>query len=380
MAVENMREPKMYLKALLNLVIPIATILLIIYGLPRLLGFFMPFVIGWVIALIANPMVKWLEKNVKIVRKHSSAIIVIGAIILIVLALYYIISILARELLDLIENLPRLYENFDIQLQSAAKSLNGLYKLLPENLQGTVNHWNQNFGTYISDIIRDIDVPSITTAGNVARNVADIFFTVIVTILSAYFFIAERENLSEYVKKHTPRSIHEKYIFVMNNFKQAVGGYLKAQLKITFVIMVIVFIGLVILRVDYSFFIACIIAFIDLLPIFGTGAVFWPWALFEVLTGNYGMAIGIMVIYFICQVVRQILQPKMVGDNIGVSPFLTLVFMYVGYKIKGITGLILGLPIGMIIINFYQAGAFDGIINTVKMIVNDINDFRKMEK
>lgn len=375
-----MREPKMYLKALLNLVIPIATILLIIYGLPRLLGFFMPFVIGWVIALIANPMVKWLEKNVKIVRKHSSAIIVIGAIILIVLALYYIISILARELLDLIENLPRLYENFDIQLQSAAKSLNGLYKLLPENLQGTVNHWNQNFGTYISDIIRDIDVPSITTAGNVARNVADIFFTVIVTILSAYFFIAERENLSEYVKKHTPRSIHEKYIFVMNNFKQAVGGYLKAQLKITFVIMVIVFIGLVILRVDYSFFIACIIAFIDLLPIFGTGAVFWPWALFEVLTGNYGMAIGIMVIYFICQVVRQILQPKMVGDNIGVSPFLTLVFMYVGYKIKGITGLILGLPIGMIIINFYQAGAFDGIINTVKMIVNDINDFRKMEK
>ena len=80
-----MREPKMYLKALLNLVIPIAAILLIIYGLPRLLGFFMPFVIGWVIALIANPMVKWLEKNVKIVRKHSSAIIVIGAIILIVL-------------------------------------------------------------------------------------------------------------------------------------------------------------------------------------------------------------------------------------------------------------------------------------------------------
>lgn len=370
----------MYLKALLNLVIPIAAILLIIYGLPRLLGFFMPFVIGWIIALIANPIVKWLEKNVKIVRKHSSAIIVIGAIILIVLALYYIISILARELLDLTENLPRLYENFDIQLQSAAKSLNGLYKLLPENLQGTVSHWNQNFGTYISDIIRDIDVPSITTAGNVARNVADIFFTVIVTILSAYFFIAERENLSEYVKKHTPRSIHEKYIFVMNNFKQAVGGYLKAQLKITFVIMVIVFIGLVILRVDYSFFIACIIAFIDLLPIFGTGAVFWPWALFEVLTGNYGMAIGIMVIYFICQVVRQILQPKMVGDNIGVSPFLTLVFMYVGYKIKGITGLILGLPIGMIIINFYQAGAFDGIINTVKMIVNDINDFRKMEK
>src|SRR5699024_10636194 len=129
-------------------------------------------------------------------------------------------------------------------------------------------------------------------------------------------------------------------------------------------------------KIDYSFFLACIVAFIDLLPGFGTGTVFWPWALFELLSGNYGMALGIMIIYFVCQVVRQVLQPKMVGDSIGISPFMTLVFMYIGYKIKGILGLILGLPVGMVIINFYQAGAFDGIINMIKIIIDDINNFR----
>lgn len=375
-----MRDSKIYLKAMLNLLIAFGFILFLIYGVPRLLGFFMPFVIGWIIALIANPIVKWLEKNVKMVRKHSSAIIVIGAIIIIVVILYYLIVILAREVVDLVENLPRLYRNFDAQLQSVAKSLNGLYHFLPKNLQGTVNNWNQNLDMYISNIIRSIDIPSITTAGNVARNVADIFFAIIVTILSAYFFIAERENLTKSLAKHIPNSVREKYTFMMDNFKRAVGGYLKAQLKITFVIMVIVFIGLAILKIDYSFFLACIVAFIDLLPVFGTGTVFWPWALFELLSGNYGMAIGIMIIYFVCQVVRQVLQPKMVGDSIGISPFMTLVFMYIGYKLKGILGLILGLPVGMVIVNFYQAGAFDGIINTVKMIVDDINNFRRMEK
>lgn len=375
-----MRDSKIYLKAMLNLLIAFGFILFLIYGVPRLLGFFMPFVIGWIIALIANPIVKWLEKNVKMVRKHSSAIIVIGAIIIIVVMLYYLIVILAREVVDLVENLPRLYRNFDAQLQSVAKSLNGLYHFLPKNLQGTVNNWNQNLDMYISNIIRSIDIPSITTAGNVARNVADIFFAIIVTILSAYFFIAERENLTKSLAKHIPNSVREKYTFMMDNFKRAVGGYLKAQLKITFVIMVIVFIGLAILKIDYSFFLACIVAFIDLLPVFGTGTVFWPWALFELLSGNYGMAIGIMIIYFVCQVVRQVLQPKMVGDSIGISPFMTLVFMYIGYKLKGILGLILGLPVGMVIVNFYQAGAFDGTINTVKMIVDDINNFRRMEK
>lgn len=375
-----MREPKIYIKAILNLLIALITILIIIYAVPKLLGFFMPFAIGWVIALIANPMVKWLEKNVKIVRKHSSAIIVIGTIAIIILVLYYVITILGREFMGLIQDLPKLYADFDKQLESAAKSLNGLYSMLPDNMQGKFDNLNDSLSIYISDFIKTIEIPSISAAGSLAKNVAEVFFMTIITILSAYFFIAERENLSTYMKNHTPGSIQEKYTLIMSNFKLAVGGYLKAQLKITFIMMVIVFIGLEILKVDYSFFIAFIVAFIDLLPIFGTGAVFWPWALIDALSGNYVRAIGIMVIYLICQIIRQILQPKMVGDSIGISPFMTLLFMYIGYKFQGIIGLILGLPIGMIIVNFYHAGIFDGIINTIKMIAEDINNFRKMDK
>ncbi len=369
-----------YIKALLNLFIAIMTILVIIFVLPRILSFFMPFVIGWIIAVIANPIVRLLEKRVKILRKHSSVIIIITTIVLIITILYYGIIILGRESINFIQDLPEIYNNFDAQIQAAYNSLDGVYSMLPTDFQKMVDYLGTEINNYVSNSLSGIKMPTISAAGSLAKNVAEIFFMTIITILSAYFFIVERDNLLDYIKNHTPVTIQERYNMIVNSFTKAVGGYLKAQLKITFIMMVIIFIGLEILRVDYSFFLALLISFIDLLPIFGTGAVFWPWALINALSGNYFQAIGIMFIYLLCQIIRQVLQPKLVGDSIGISPLMTLIFMFIGYRFKGILGMILGLPVGMIIVSFYHAGIFDGIIHTMKMIVDDINEFRRIDK
>ncbi|HAB60162.1 MAG TPA: sporulation integral membrane protein YtvI, partial [Lachnospiraceae bacterium] len=118
-------------------------------------------------------------------------------------------------------------------------------------------------------------------------------------------------------------------------------------------------------------------AFLDFLPFFGTGAVLWPWAVVELVSGNYFRMVVLLIIYLICQIVRQILQPKLVGDSIGISPLETLIFMYVGYKVKGLLGIIIGIPIGMILVNFYKSGAFDGIIEDIRYITNDIVNIRR---
>ena len=83
------------------------------------------------------------------------------------------------------------------------------------------------------------------------------------------------------------------------------------------------------------------------------------------------------VLYLVCQVVKQLLQPKMVGDSIGVSPLATLFFMFVGYRISGVLGMILGIPVGMALIKFYELGVFDRLIRGAKIIISDINQFRK---
>lgn len=372
-----MKNPNIYKKIAIDLLFTIAIVLLLIFVAPKLIAFFLPFVIGYVIALIANPVVKFLEKRLKIVRRHGSAIVIIVVLALIIGALYLIISMLVRESISFITDLPNLYESLNLQIKEVQNNLQVVYKAFPVGLQRFIDSLGNNIGTYVNTFVQKMELPSISDAGLLVKNAAEFLFMMIITIMSAYFFIAERERMSLQLKKIIPESWGDKIRMIAENFKLAFGGYFKAQIKIMFIITFILFLGFEIMNVGYSILLALGIAFLDFLPFFGTGAVLWPWAVVELITGNYVRAVVLLIIYFICQVVRQVLQPKLVGDSIGVSPMQTLIFMYVGYKIKGLLGIILGIPIGMIIVNFYKAGMFDGIIDDIRYIANDIINIRK---
>lgn len=372
-----MKNPNIYKKIAIDLLLTIAIALLLIFVAPKLIAFFLPFVIGYVIALIANPVVKFLEKRLKIVRRHGSAIVIIVVLALTIGAIYLIISVLVRESVSFIADLPNLYETLNLQVKEVQDNLQVVYKAFPVGLQRFIDNLGNNIGTYVNTFVQKMELPSISDAGLLVKNAAEFLFMMIITIMSAYFFIAERERMSIQLKKFIPESWGDKIRMIADNFKLAFGGYFKAQIKIMFVITFILFLGFEIMNIGYSILLALGIAFLDFLPFFGTGAVLWPWAVVELVTGNYVRAVVLLIIYFICQVVRQILQPKLVGDSIGISPMETLIFMYVGYKIKGLLGIILGIPIGMIIVNFYKAGMFDGIIDDIRYITNDIINIRK---
>lgn len=372
-----MKNPNVYKKIAIDLVLTIVTVLLLIYVAPRVLAFFLPFVIGYVIALIANPVVKFLEKRLKIVRKHGSAIVIIVVLALIIGALYLIISVLVRESISFITDLPNLYDTLNLQIKEVQENLQVVYKAFPVGLQRFIDNLGENIGEYVNMFVQKMELPSISDAGLFVKNAAEFLFMMIITIMSSYFFIAERERMSTQLKKIIPGSWSDKIRIISDNFKLAFGGYLKAQFKIMLVITLILFVGFEIMNIGYSILLALGIAFLDFLPFFGTGAVLWPWAVVELVTGNYIRAIVLLIIYFICQVIRQVLQPKLVGDSIGISPMETLIFMYVGYKVKGLLGIILGIPIGMILVNFYKSGVFDGIIDDIRFIANDIINLRK---
>ena len=95
------------------------------------------------------------------------------------------------------------------------------------------------------------------------------------------------------------------------------------------------------------------------------------------ISGDYRIAVGLIILYAVTQIVRQVIQPKIVGDTIGMNPLATLIFMYIGYKVSSIGGMIVAVPVGMILINLYQSGVFDNQIRCIRELVNDINEFRK---
>ena len=113
---------------------------------------------------------------------------------------------------------------------------------------------------------------------------------------------------------------------------------------------------------------------------FGTGTALIPWALVKLFAGEYAYAFGLAMIYVLSQVIRQVIQPKIVGDSMGLPPLTTLFFLFIGYKVRGLAGMILAVPVGLIFINFYRYGAFDSFLENGRLLIHEIEALRKGEE
>ena len=137
------------------------------------------------------------------------------------------------------------------------------------------------------------------------------------------------------------------------------------------------YLGLFFADVKYAALVALGIAILDFFPILGTGTVLMPWAVIEFLSGDYMRAIIFMVLWGGGQLLRQIIQPKIMGDSMGMPPIPTLFLLYIGWRLNGVWGMIFALPIAIIVINLNEAGIFDQAKTSVRYLIRDVNVFRK---
>lgn len=372
-----MESVKKYARVILNIVVPLAGIGLALLLGPKLLRFFMPFVIGWVIAMIANPLVRFLDKKLKIVRKHSSVMIVVLVLAAVILLGYFLISRLVIQAISLAKDLPELYDMAAVEIQGVFARFDDIFRMLPMSVQQSWHDLTGNIGAYLSLLVQKIASPTVEVAGNVAKGIPNALVNTVVTILSSYFFIVERDKIIEFWKRYLPEGGNRYYNYLKGDVKRLIGGYFLAQFKIMFVVAAILIAGFFVLGVRYAFLLGILIAMLDFLPVFGTGTVLIPWALVKLFSADYPLAIGLALLYVLSQVTRQVIQPKIVGDSMGLPPLMTLLFLYLGFKLSGIGGMILAVPFGIIVMNLYQYGAFDSLIENMKILVNDVSRFRK---
>ncbi|MCI9071201.1 MAG: sporulation integral membrane protein YtvI [Lachnospiraceae bacterium] len=374
-----MKSSKKYFKALANLGVAVAVLLLVMILLPRLLVFFMPFVVAGIISMIASPLVRFFEEKIKLKRKWASAFVIIVVIALVVLVLYLVGSKLIEEGMGLLGALPEMWDSMKEDLASVGESLNGLYEKLPQDTQQAIANLGNQVGEFMAGLLERISTPTITAAGNFAKQLPSVLIGIIMCLLASYFFVADRYQIGSWIRKYTPVSIMSRYDMVRRSILKSVGGYFKAQLKIEVWMYLLLVVGLSVLRVDYVLLIALGIAFLDLLPFFGTGTVMVPWALIKIFSGDYKMAIGLLIIWGGGQLARQIIQPKIVGDSIGVAPIPTLFLLFIGYKLGGVIGMIIAVPLGMLVSTMYQEGVFDTTKNSIAILVSGLNHFRKLQ-
>lgn len=374
-------EPPMkkYWKALVNLAIAVAVLLLAVLLLPRVLIFFTPFVVAWIIALIAGPLVRFFEEKVKIRRKAGSAFVIIVVIGLVVLAIYFIGSKLVDEVIGLVNALPSMWEGMEEDFEQISRNLSVIYDKLPLNVQESINGIAEQANSYVGELFSKISSPTIAAVGNFAKQLPSVIIGIIMCLLSSYFFVAERGSINAWFVRHTPSSIQLRYQMMRRGLLKAVGGYFKAQLKIEFWMYLLLVIGLSVLKVNYALLIALGIAVLDFLPFFGTGTVMVPWAIVKILSADYTMAIGLLIIWGVGQLARQLIQPKIVGDSVGVPPIPTLFLLFIGYKVGGVLGMILAVPLGLILYTMYEEGVFNTTRDSILILTAGLNRFRRIE-
>ena len=372
-----MEGAKKYLRLILNIVIPIAGFYLICVLGPKILGFFLPFVIGWVISMIANPPVRFLENRLKIVRKHGSIMLVVTVLALIIFLLYYLIAKLIAETSGFISDIPAYFHMISQEVKEIINRLEQLLSFLPDPVQESLNTSLTGIGEYLNVAVQNLAPPTVSAAGHVVKSIPATLVYTVVTIFSSYLFIVDRDRILTAVRKVTPQGVLRYWDYLRADVKHLVGGYFLAQFKIMFVVAFVLAVGFLILGVKYALLIAVVVSLLDFLPVIGTGTILIPWAILRLFSGEYAFGLGLLGLYLLTLVLRQAIQPKIVGDTMGLDPLMTLLFLYLGFRISGIAGMIIAVPVGMLFLNLYRFGAFDSFLYSVKELVAEVNRFRK---
>lgn len=352
-------------KVLKNIVVLALTVLGVYLGF-KLAIFYMPFLIAFIIALMLEPCIRFIMRKTKLKRKASSILVFVIAIIIIVGLLIWAGATIVSEASNLLTSLNEYFEKGYALVQDMLSKIDFSRLQIPENIMNTIQESAMEFLGTLTEWAKN----ALTGAINFLTSIPTIGVYMVVTLLSLYFMCVDKVYMIDQLEHHLPQTWVRKIGVHLKGLVKSLGGYLKAELTLVLISFVISVIGLYIfhfvgLNVEYPLLMALIIGFVDLLPIFGSGTFMIPWAILSACTGDFTLAIAILVLWAIMSIVRQMIEPKIVSGHIGIHPIFTLIAMYTGFKFIGVLGMIIG-PILLIVLKnifatFIDKGVFKSI-------------------
>lgn len=326
------------------LFIMILTITFVYFGFLYVLPLFIPFVIAYFIASGLLPLVGFLHNKLK-VPKLFGGIITLGVVGTgIGWTLFFILDVLLKQVVILLKNMP-IY--LSVLSNYMDKFCEGCDKLLGIKLGSMQSFIYSNFDGVLV-IVKNKIMPVITTRSiNILIGIVGFAGIILIIIVSVLLLIKDNEQY----KNEFKRSIFYTEIHLVTSKLSNMGmAYLRTQGIMLLLISGLNTVGLLLIGNKYALLIGIAIGFFDAFPILGSGFILVPWAIISLINKEVFTAAILISIYLGCQITRQLLEPRLLGNRIGIKPIFTLMSMYAGIHIFGIGGVILG-PIGLVIVN-----------------------------
>lgn len=320
---------------------------LLFVGAKYLLPVLMPFLLGLVVTLMLQPPIRLVAKK-KPRLKRLTAIVLCAAFY--ALCAYLVVNFgvqIFQKIGDMIARIPALYESHIVP------ALWMMYAKLDEFLANIDPSFTQEIDAIFVDLLQNMrlyiteySMKGVGLLTNTLTMIPGLFIKVLLTIISTFFMVGDFDYLASYAMKLVPSSRRGTVETTIGYVKHIIGKYVKSYSLIFFITFVELSTGFALLSVPNPMLLGLIVAVFDILPILGTGGVLIPWAIIAAVLGNGAFALGLIVLYIVIIVVRNIIEPRIVGKQIGLHPLVTLVSMFVGLKLFGVIGLF-GFPIAL---------------------------------
>jgi sporulation integral membrane protein YtvI len=321
----------------------------------------MPFVIGFLIAVAVRPAIRFFHKKTGVNIQICGVATVLVLITALILLAFFGLSRLFVGIAEACAQLPAF-------AQQLSEGLSALSVRLSDMLEKTPSFAGIKIDTSLGGISAQIlKITALAeNTGNIVQSVVKsipgFFINVIVTIVASCFISADYPNVTGFIIRQLPKRYQKTAIELKSFFMITVARVIRAYLTLMVITFAELSAGLMLLRIPHAIIVAAVIAVVDVLPVLGTGTVMIPWTVIELIMGDFYKALGLILVYAIIAVVRNILEPKIVGQHIGLHPLVTLAAIIIGLKAMGFAGMIF-FPICIIILKHLRES---GIISLWK--------------
>lgn len=350
-------------KRILLFIIVVVSVVAGVFISFRLAFFLLPFLIAFALSSLMEPIIKFFTNKLHISRKIVAPVALLLLLAIIIMLTVLAVLRLVDEIKILITVAPGFLSNLYIQILDLMNKGSEYIEWLPTEITDNLGSVISNLSSTITSFGKTIVKGAFVTAISLPEA---IIFTII-TILATFFMLKDRHKIASALRHQLPEIWITRLLSIKKDLFSAIFGYLRAAMILMVITFIEVLIGLSIIGVEYSLLLAVMIAVIDALPVLGAGGVLIPWSLYSFVTGDIRMGVSILILYVVVLVIRQTVEPKVVGQQIGVYPLLTLLAMYTGLKLIGFAGLILGpitfLLIRNILITIYKDKSIKEILN-----------------
>lgn len=300
-----------------------------------LLPFLLPLVLAAGLAALCEGPVRLLERRVRIPRAAGAGVCVIAVLGLLSAGLWALLSRVFAETRELIARLPEL-------IAQVSLTLDGLYEHLTAFFGGAswLDGARRGFTELLSALPGRLSSFALSAVSSLAAGAPGALLFAVTAVIGAYFISASLPGIRAFLALQLPDGARERCVRIKNGLRSTLWRWLRAQLIMTAIVFACLTLAFWLLRLDYALLLSVVTALIDALPVLGAGTVLIPWAAYELLAGSAGLGLGLLVTYGAVTVLRSCIQAKLLGDQLGLHPLVTLAAIYIGWRACGVWGMI----------------------------------------